>query len=57
MHIHSLYKKLKVSLNKIKLLEAERTEIENNRRQLANLEQEAQAKELKHIEEKNLILQ
>ena len=57
MHIHSLYKKLKVSLDEIKVMEAERTEIENNRRQLANLEQEAQAKELKHIEEKNLILQ
>lgn len=49
MHINSLYKKLKVSLDEIKVMEAERAEIENNRRQQANLEQEAQGKELKHI--------
>ena len=32
MHVHSLYKKLKVSLDEIKVMEAERSEIENNRR-------------------------
>ena len=49
MHVHSLYKKLKISLDEIKVMEGERAEIEQNRRQQANLEREAQAKELKHI--------
>ena len=57
MHVNSLYKKLKVGLDEIKVMEAERAEIEQSRRQLATLEQEAQAKELKHIQEQNLILQ
>ena len=33
LHVNSLYKKLKVSLDEIKVMEAERSEIENNRRQ------------------------
>jgi len=49
MQAHSLYKKLKLSLDEIKVMIAERTEIEANRRQLANMQKESQAKELKHI--------
>ena len=49
--VHSLYKKLKLSLDEIKVLIAEKTETEQIRRQEAALQKEAQAKELKHIQD------
>ena len=55
-HVNSLYKKLKAGLDEIKVLEQEKSEIQNSRRQMAQLQQEAQAKELKHIQEQNLIM-
>lgn len=56
MQVHALYKKLKVSLDEVKVMENERSEILTNRRQMASLQEEALSKELKHIQEKNLIL-
>jgi len=48
-HVNSLYKRLKAALDEIKVLEQEKGEIQNSRRQMSQLQQEAQSKELKHI--------
>ena len=51
MAVNGLYKKLKLSLDEIKVMISELNELENIRGQQQNLLKDSQSRELKHVHE------